>query len=690
MLLCCTCVIYKRVTDDEAFRTFYLLKKLSREWPLLNNVTWEQNGDFFTDIVFGSYIIITLGLLIGYLCGELRNGRKMEKFFLGMGALLFIIVGSLVYASLDSVPPDLVDNAAVLGTLALFTGLLFLLDIGLSRPKPPPIKQLYKATQTDIASNSVDLLDKVHRVPNGNKVIGELRSSLKTRRRADDDDSRYPPHRDSTPDLMMQGHSLRSRGITEEQMTPEGYRRNGHFSPDQRLDHGRQLHDSSVRQDLRFPSDLQLRHQPESHRSVDRISSDKDQERRDIPTRDQRPSDSRHGLDHRTSEQENSNSSSGEQRYLEQGEISQRPESITPEQKHRTRPREMYRESDSDLDDPTHIPTVSFLLTERGEPVEVRPGGSKRSLRIKPQQTGKGSIKDTKLLPMMPVASTSEDIMGMQRKRSIILAEDEPKQKHFGHEETRSPAAVPDEREKEKSAFGTVTAGKTKASSSRSLDIEAVRFEDVSQSPSPDIGHWRYDSRDANIVRPERELPSSPSDPGFVRYTAHNWPDSSPRTPSHSPADSVTPGGSRVQNWPDSQPRTPSQSPQTWSGSAVSFHQGPESHSRTPSQSAQELSESVSRSPLSHQAHWPQSRPSSDEGDYAAALPPPPPSEPPASHHQQVSSTRRSRSANQRHDEEEEDNIDEDIPSGGSLTTQLLQKWLKQRKSKAGKTKSNP
>lgn len=123
-------------------------------------------------------------------CKSVVSGLQ-EKFFLGMGALLFIIVGSLVYASLDSVPPDLVDNAAVLGTLALFTGLLFLLDIGLSRPKPPPIKQLYKATQTDIASNSVDLLDKVHRVPNGNKVIGELRSSLKTRRRADDDDSRY-------------------------------------------------------------------------------------------------------------------------------------------------------------------------------------------------------------------------------------------------------------------------------------------------------------------------------------------------------------------------------------------------------------------------------------------------------------------------------------------------------------------
>lgn len=486
-----------------------------------------------------------------------------------------------------------------------------------------------------------------------------------------------------------QGYSMGTRGITEEQMTPEGYRRNGHFPADRTVDHGRQSYESSVRHEPRFPSDHELRHQPARRHSLDNLSSEKAQERRDIPTRDQRSSDSRHRRSHRTSEQENSNSSSGEQRYLEQSEISQRPESITPEQKHKTRPRELYRESDSDVDDPMHIPTVSFLLTERGEPVEVRPGGAERSPRIKPQRTAKGSIKDTKLLPMMPVASTSEDTAGMRRKRSIIVAEDEQKQKHFGREETQSPVTVPDEREKERYLFGKVTGEKTKAPSSRSLDIEAGRFVDVSQSPSPDVGHWRYDSRDANLVRPERELPSSPSDPGFVRYTAHNWPDSSPRTPSQSPADSVTPGGSRVQNWPDSRPRTPSQSPQTWSGSA-SLHQGPESRSRTPSQSAQEQSESMSRSPLSHQAHWPQSRPSSDEGDYAAASPPPPPSEPPVSHHQQPSSTRQSRSAHQQHHQEDDDNDDEDMPAGGPLTTQLLQKWLKQRKSKAGKSKSNP
>ena len=504
----------------------------------------------------------------------------------------------------------------------------------------------------------------------------------------------YPSHRDSTPDLMIEGNerrqSMGSRGIPEDRITPDSYRRSEDFPTD------RQPRDSSVRQELRFPSDLELhhgrvpRHQPENHYPTDHSSSDKYQDRRGVPTREQRPSDSHRRLAHRTSEQENSNSSSGEQRYLEQGEISQRPESITPEQEHRTRPREMYHDSDSDVEDLMHIPTVSFLLTERGEPVEVRPGAAEYSLRMKPQQRGKESIKDAKLLPMMPIVSTPEDTVGVRRKRSVTAPEDEPKQKYFGRDGMLSPATVPDEREKDKYLFGSKAAGKTKVSSSRSLDTEtgkSGKFEGKLQSQSPDVGHWRYDSRDANLVRPEKELPSSPSDPGFVRHTAHNWPDSSPRTPSQSPVDSVTPG---VQNWPESHSRTPSQSPQNWSGSAPSLHQGSDSRSRTPTESEQALSTSTSRTPSSHHVQWPQSHQSSDEGEYAAASPPPPPSKPPVLHHQQASSTRQSRSPKQQQEQEEEEDIDEDMPVGGSLTTQLLQKWLKQRKLKAGKSKSNP
>ena len=39
-------------------------------------------------------------------------------------------LGSLEFAALDSVPQDLVDNAAVIGTLSLVTAALFLLDMG--------------------------------------------------------------------------------------------------------------------------------------------------------------------------------------------------------------------------------------------------------------------------------------------------------------------------------------------------------------------------------------------------------------------------------------------------------------------------------------------------------------------------------------------------------------------------------
>lgn len=45
-----------------------------------------------------------------------------------------------MFAAIDSVPPDLVDNAAVLGTLSLITALLFLIDLGGPKAKKPMAK----------------------------------------------------------------------------------------------------------------------------------------------------------------------------------------------------------------------------------------------------------------------------------------------------------------------------------------------------------------------------------------------------------------------------------------------------------------------------------------------------------------------------------------------------------------------
>ncbi|XP_012529495.1 uncharacterized protein LOC105832788 isoform X2 [Monomorium pharaonis] len=58
-----------------------------------------------------------------------------EFFLLGLGVILFGIVGALSLASIDSVPEDLVDNAAVLGALCLFTALVFIGDLLMSPPR---------------------------------------------------------------------------------------------------------------------------------------------------------------------------------------------------------------------------------------------------------------------------------------------------------------------------------------------------------------------------------------------------------------------------------------------------------------------------------------------------------------------------------------------------------------------------
>lgn len=49
--------------------------------------------------------------------------------------ILFGIVGALSLASIDSVPEDLIDNAAVLGALCLLTALVFIGDLLMRPPR---------------------------------------------------------------------------------------------------------------------------------------------------------------------------------------------------------------------------------------------------------------------------------------------------------------------------------------------------------------------------------------------------------------------------------------------------------------------------------------------------------------------------------------------------------------------------
>ncbi|KAI4498541.1 hypothetical protein M0802_006247 [Mischocyttarus mexicanus] len=134
MLLCIACVVALRVTDDESRRVFHYLRNRSREWSLLNNVTWGTIGAALATATCGGYVIITAGLLIAAATNEL-TGRKTEIFFLGLGVILFGIVGALALASIESIPEDLIDNAAVLGALALITALVFIADLLISPPR---------------------------------------------------------------------------------------------------------------------------------------------------------------------------------------------------------------------------------------------------------------------------------------------------------------------------------------------------------------------------------------------------------------------------------------------------------------------------------------------------------------------------------------------------------------------------
>ncbi|XP_032669425.1 uncharacterized protein LOC116843260 [Odontomachus brunneus] len=157
VLLCVACVVALRVTDDESRRVFHYLRNRSREWSLLNNVTWGSIGAALATATCGGYIIITTGLLIAAATGELR-GRKTEFFLLGLGVILFGIVGALSLASIDSVPDDLVDNAAVLGALCLITALVFIGDLLMSPPSKKDKQDEARIIEKDLGKRVVPIV----------------------------------------------------------------------------------------------------------------------------------------------------------------------------------------------------------------------------------------------------------------------------------------------------------------------------------------------------------------------------------------------------------------------------------------------------------------------------------------------------------------------------------------------------
>ncbi|XP_012282933.1 uncharacterized protein LOC105701083 isoform X2 [Orussus abietinus] len=150
VLLCLSCVVALRVTDDESWWVIRYNRSRSQEWSILDNVTWGAIGAALATATCAGYFIVTFGLLLAAATGEL-SGRKTECFFLVLGVILFAIVGGLALSAIDKVPSDLVDNAAVLGALCLVTALVFIGDMLIS---PPKRKKIHDGTQTSFEKDA--------------------------------------------------------------------------------------------------------------------------------------------------------------------------------------------------------------------------------------------------------------------------------------------------------------------------------------------------------------------------------------------------------------------------------------------------------------------------------------------------------------------------------------------------------
>lgn len=73
---------------------FLYLQKVSREWSLLNNITWSRVGAALADATYGGYLIITFALFIGRLFGELPTRKRITEYILlGIGLILFAVLG---------------------------------------------------------------------------------------------------------------------------------------------------------------------------------------------------------------------------------------------------------------------------------------------------------------------------------------------------------------------------------------------------------------------------------------------------------------------------------------------------------------------------------------------------------------------------------------------------------------------
>nr|XP_017013594.2 uncharacterized protein LOC108068485 [Drosophila takahashii] len=147
-------LIVKRLSDKYSERVFVLNKKQSREWTLLNNISWSKEGDDFSTLTFLGYTFISAVLLLTRIIDSTSNYGTCEIILLTCGVLFFTIEGLLIFFTVEQLPENLLIYAYVLGSLSFICAALFALDLMLFKNL---LKLKNSTAQTDQLKETVAL-----------------------------------------------------------------------------------------------------------------------------------------------------------------------------------------------------------------------------------------------------------------------------------------------------------------------------------------------------------------------------------------------------------------------------------------------------------------------------------------------------------------------------------------------------
>ncbi|XP_016991163.1 uncharacterized protein LOC108053093 [Drosophila rhopaloa] len=160
-------LIVKRLSDKHSERVFVINKKQSREWTLLNNISWSKEGDDFSTLTFLGYTFISAVLLLTRIIETTSNYGTCEIILLTCGVLFFTIEGLLIFFSVEQLSEDLLIFAYSLGTLSFICAALFALDLMLFQNL---LKLKNSTAQTDQLKDTSTVALKVYNLSQEHKT----------------------------------------------------------------------------------------------------------------------------------------------------------------------------------------------------------------------------------------------------------------------------------------------------------------------------------------------------------------------------------------------------------------------------------------------------------------------------------------------------------------------------------------